>query len=214
MKNSSRTVFATCLLVAFAASCPGAEPGGDGIAKNVAADGGADADPAAVVRARTGGVQECGDGTLVDLATGLHWEMKHASDGGPDFTNPHDVDNQYSWTSLADEIAEDPDGTLFVDFLKKLNERGEATGRCFAGHCDWRLPKVAELISIRQEHCTRPQCVDAEYGPNKGSRYWSGDTVEGRPNLAWAVKFFAGRANRTQKKFALYARAVRAGTCP
>jgi len=39
---------------------------------------------------------------MVDRATGHQWEVKHATGAVADLSNPHDVDNVYTWTSLAD----------------------------------------------------------------------------------------------------------------
>jgi len=39
-----------------------------------------------------------GGGTMVqDNVTGLIWEMKNNLDGTPDYSNPHDADNTYTW---------------------------------------------------------------------------------------------------------------------
>ena len=83
--------------------------------------------PGGSERASGARVQECGDGTMMDAETGYQWEMKHVSDGVADFSNPHDVDNEYTWTSLEDGNAENSDGTLFAVFLKKLNKADDAT---------------------------------------------------------------------------------------
>jgi len=66
-----------------------------------------------------------GDGTITDNVTALMWEKKSA-DG-----SIHDKDKTYSW----DEA--------FAVHIATLN-----TPPCFAGHCDWRLPNIRELLSI------------------------------------------------------------------
>lgn len=97
-----------------------------------------------------------GDGTITDSSTGLMWEKKDMSGG------IHDLGNQYSWSSSGSAA----DGTAFTMFLASLN-----TPPCFAGHCDWRLPKsagtaerpsgeAAELESIVAPYpCGTPPCV-------------------------------------------------------
>jgi hypothetical protein len=76
-----------------------------------------------------------GDGTVTD-SRGLMWEKKTNLEGSEDLTNPNDADNRYTW-SAGDGSSGPPSmtGTVFTDFLAKLN-----TPPCFAGHCDWRPP--------------------------------------------------------------------------
>lgn len=64
------------------------------------------------------------DGTIADLQTGLVWEKLDDSGG------LHDKDVVYTWPEALSKV-----GTLNAP-------------PCFAGHCDWRLPNVVELLSI------------------------------------------------------------------
>ncbi len=64
-----------------------------------------------------------GDGTVTDVNTGLMWE-KLSHDG-----TVHDDHNTYTWTNAFAHVAT----------LNRTN---------FAGHADWRLPNVRELLSI------------------------------------------------------------------
>src|SRR6266480_2000091 len=64
-----------------------------------------------------------GDGTVTDVNTGLMWE-KLSHDG-----TVHDDHNTYTWTNVFAHVAT----------LNRTN---------FAGHADWRLPNVRELLSI------------------------------------------------------------------
>ena len=65
-----------------------------------------------------------GDGTITDVNTGLMWE-KLSHDG-----TVHDDHNQYTWA------------TAYAGHVATLNNTR------FAGHNDWRLPNVRELLSI------------------------------------------------------------------
>ncbi len=85
-----------------------------------------------------------GDGTISDNVTGLTWEKK-SMDGGV-----HDRFKFYRWST---EFGSDtPDGTVFTEFLASLNCTGEGMGTCapLAGHRDWRLPELAELLELRE----------------------------------------------------------------
>ena len=157
-----------------------------------------------------------GDGTICDAATGLMWEKK-LDCGGVILNNPRCVLNVYTWT---DPIAPrtEPTGTLFEDFLEQLNDLklandGAATP-CFAGHCDWRIPTVAELRSILiapYPICPADPCIDPIFGPTSRARYWSSTSFVRIPTAAWTVYFPIGSLDLTFKEASLAARAVRGG---
>src|SRR5262245_8728824 len=82
-----------------------------------------------------------GDGTVTDYDTGLQWEQKDGADGMPNYQNPHDVDNEYSWGNLAGcTYLGCSNGTAFTDFLGRLNycvsDGATVLNPGFAGHCD------------------------------------------------------------------------------
>jgi subtilisin family serine protease len=170
-----------------------------------------------------------GDGTVTDTQTGLQWEKKTTTVGsGENYTDPHDVDNRYTWTDTSDGDETNPDGTAFTDFLVKLN-----TPPCFAGHCDWRLPKSggrpdlgkpsgepAELESIvlAPYPCGTNPCIDPIFGPTVAgwsvpAGYWSATTFAPNPVGTWGVDFFDGHVGYlTDKRDRTYVRAVRTGS--
>ncbi len=156
-----------------------------------------------------------GDGTVTDNRTGLMWEKK--TDDG----TVHDKDNFYWWTDDADGDSTDPDGTAFTEFLAELNNctyklGGETTGG-FAGHCDWRLPDVAELHSILlEEHPGFDEpCIDETvFGPmGPLGDYWSSMTSASNPEDAYVVMldYGCGDLGPSNKNGHSYARAVRGG---
>ena len=154
-----------------------------------------------------------GDGTVCDSATGLMWEKKLAC---AEPTNPRCVANRYTWSSYPPE----PNGTLYRDFLQRLNDLvtpNDGTGTpCFAEHCDWRVPTVAELRSVvlaAFPNCVARPCVDPALGPTAG-QYWSSTATATDPSTAWVVDLDDGQVFGpllAQRVYVYFARAVRGG---
>ena len=149
-----------------------------------------------------------GDGTICDHQTGLMWEMKDASDGAADLNNPHDVDNNYTWSSAGTA----PDGTAYTDFLARLNGTIADTtlSEQLGGYRDWRLPTSAELQTIVDCSFGSP-CIDPTFGPTASPYYWSSTSDASGPNGAWCVNFFSGLVNSLNKSLDRRVRAVRGG---
>ena len=84
---------------------------------------------------------------------------------------------------------------------------------CFANHCDWRLPTIAELNTILETSagCSSfsAPCIDPAFGPTAVSLYWSFSALAGAPVEAWGVYFNGGGSFNDLKTAALFARAVR-----
>lgn len=141
--------------------------------------------------------------TVTDNLTGLQWEKK-LDDG-----SVHDKDNVYSWTWAGDLDDTNADGTAFDDFLWQV------AGGCFAGHCDWRLPTRAELMTILSESypCTTSPCLAATFGLAQSSFHITASTVASdfTNTGLWAVNFADGGQTQLAKTGSLPARAVRGG---
>ena len=196
----------------------------------------------------TNGAQTCqpryvdnSDMTVTDNQTGLMWEKKF--DGSipiicsvGDSTCPpdphHELHNTYTWSATGSAA----DGTLFTSWIAYFNggdyyspsagqivnaNTGLVPANCFANHCDWRIPTIAELGTIRNlsaDGCAArtSACIDPAFGPTADgstlARYWSSSSAAGSATNALELSFFNGSViEQPYKGTALYARAVRSG---
>lgn len=137
-----------------------------------------------------------GDGTVTDNNTGLVWEKKTDAN----------VNLNFTWQGALDYVAE-------------LNAMNGGAG--FAGHNDWRLPNMRELLSIVDYSRSNPS-IHPVFGPTKGVlnfvAYWSSTSWAAffPESNAWAVDFADGYGNpggtlAFGKSSALRVRAVRGG---
>jgi hypothetical protein len=112
-------------------------------------------------------------------------------------------------------------GTVFTVFLATLNNGADQNGPggvdspitgCFANHCDWRLPSVVELKSIRAAGCATGKnlpCIDPAFGPTQADTYWSATTHIDNTRVTRNVNFGDGSNQLLPKTDGAYVRAVR-----
>src|SRR5216117_3699939 len=122
-----------------------------------------------------------GDGTVTDVNTGLMWE-KLSHDG-----TVHDDHNTYTWANAI---------TGHVATLNAMN---------FAGHTDWRLPNVRELLSIVtyqnllptvapafDNHCSSG-CDVTSCSCTFSGDTWTSTSEADSPSNTWFVDFQDGQ---------------------
>jgi hypothetical protein len=141
-----------------------------------------------------------GDGTITDKNTGLIWEKKGNAGG------LHDRDEAFRWSG-------DGSQETIWDWLDDVNSEG---GTGFAGHDDWRIPNIKELISIVDYGRADPsidQAFSASCAASRGaaqsctvpSKYWASTG----PTFA---QFSVSYVVRDSFPSLYFVRAVRGGT--
>jgi hypothetical protein len=141
-----------------------------------------------------------GDGTITDVNTGLMWE-KQSRDG-----SIHDDGNRYTWDQA------------FSVHVATLNSTS------FAGHTDWRVPNVRELMSINDYENFSPSvspafntsctasCTVLTCSCTPSNHTWSSSTSAIGPTFAWFVDFNGGVVDAGDKSALFTVRAVRGGS--
>jgi hypothetical protein len=155
-----------------------------------------------------------GDLTITDLWTCLMWEKKTGTFGGAaDYTDPHNVNNSYTFGTSNNSAH---DGTVFTDFLAKLN-----SGPGFAGHTDWRLPNESNANpgitnvsgtaipgdTVNEMEGILP--IDPIFGPDASDYYWTGSSGNTYSNWAWHFTWADGIVSQQNVGVFDRARAVR-----
>lgn len=137
------------------------------------------------------------DGTVTDNATGLMWVQDPSLCGGSSYPN--------LWANGPNIPAPQP--------------WNDAIANCealdYAGHNDWRLPNIKELLSIVDYGRLKP-AIDTsvfKYAPSGSSDYyWSSTSCAYSPGGSfWYVFFWSGEAQSAGISDYCYVRPVRGG---
>jgi hypothetical protein len=156
--------------------------------------------------------EDTGLGSVIDHQTGLEWQKTDDASGLTD------KDNTYTWTGdgFGGTAA---NGTAFGTFLEGLNggmasSASGPTPAGYAGHNDWRIPRIEELPTIVDCSFGSP-CIDQSvFGPTASFFYWSASTGGDGPGPdgAWLVGFLDGAPSDGSKGSNFHVRAVRGGS--
>jgi hypothetical protein len=131
-----------------------------------------------------------------DNVTGLTWEMKMNKDRVPNYNDPHDADNTYTWYDPTDPYPGTPgNGTDTKDFIDALSNAN------FGGYSDWRLPTLKELASIVNVE-NRNNNINGTYFPNtQSSFYWSSTSHAKNLDAIWGLSFDSGSCSAQYAEF-------------
>ncbi|MBF0413396.1 MAG: DUF1566 domain-containing protein [Desulfamplus sp.] len=143
-----------------------------------------------------------------DTDTGLIWEVKSSSDDQPNYNDPHDPDNTYTWydsnpATNGGDAGINGELTDTEYFITTLNNNR------FGGFTDWRMPTKNELLSIVDYSVANPTVNTAYFKNTISDYYWTATTVSDYPEQAWKVNFYDGAEGYHEKLGEYRARSVR-----
>ncbi|BDX06226.1 DUF1566 domain-containing protein [Planctobacterium marinum] len=128
------------------------------------------------------------DGTVTDTSTGLMW--MRCSIG-------------QTWSDTDSTCTGDATALTWQEALQI------AYGYEYAGHNDWRLPNVKQLISITEKTCVRPSINETIFPETTSDDYWSSTPSLNDYTMSWVVAFFNSSNSLKEKDAFVYSRLVR-----
>jgi hypothetical protein len=139
-----------------------------------------------------GRYRDLGNGTVLDIQTGLQWMRCALGQNWTDATCTGEA-KEYNWDAAHSAA-------------KELNTNGG-----YAGQCDWRLPSIDELKTLIVEN--QEPTIDQQAFPNTPSSwFWSASPFAGSSDSEWVVYFNDGDANYYGRYASYYhVRLVRGG---
>jgi hypothetical protein len=129
-----------------------------------------------------------GDGTVTHTRSGLMW--KRCAEG-------------QAWRGGTCEGK--ATGLTWTQAVKAAHDAHDA------GHRDWRVPNIGELMSIVEPRCNQPSINEAVFPATPSADFWSASTSANKAHYAWYVFFSNGYAQSHDKKEAHQVRLVRSG---
>ncbi len=139
----------------------------------------------------SGRYRDIGDGTLLDIRTGLQW-MRCALGQRWNGRTCDGEAGSWTWNNLNGQV-------------RGINQQGG-----YGGHTDWCVPTIDELKTLIVED-TQP-AIDLEaFSGATCMWYWSSSPCAGSADRAWYVDFNRGYVYDSYKNVAYYVRLVRGG---
>lgn len=134
------------------------------------------------------------DGTATHAPTGLMWMRCSLGQ---------------SWDDKATACVGPASILPWQDALKQAVDFNNDGG--FAGHTDWRLPELAELVTIVEGHCWDSAINTVVFPATPAHSFWSSSPYDDGFGIAWGTHFGYGRVHTGFKHYAYSVRLVRAG---
>jgi len=125
------------------------------------------------------------DGTVSDTLNCLQWQQPAADTTGDGFPDT------MNWQAA-------------IDYANSLS---------LAGHDDWRLPNIYELLSILDYSQYRPAMDEAVFPQTEPYYFWSSTVYPDSTNKSWTVYFSNGYDSGRLQNYPSYVRAVRGQRC-
>ena len=130
-----------------------------------------------------------GDETITDTTTALMWKQCVEGLSDPDCTSG--IAELKTWQGA----------------LQTANDTNNNGG--FAGYADWRVPNIAELVSLVEEQCTGPSINDSIFPNTENTFIWTSSPDFNNDRGSWSVHFNIGTTATLERDGTFQVRLVR-----